>query len=268
MKSSSRLSRLLGILLLLTLSACGVGSESNTIGSLSLAVEPQMSLKGSVTAKAIYTNPLKSNLQGLEITFTTDKPEIIASRVVKTDSSGTATCILTANSPISPVSKAPTAPTVVTITASVGDLIQKATFIVKPASLTVTPPTAASVSGGGFVGSVVRVVPSGMFAKVVDGDGVPLANIPVTVEVSTIVNGTAGDVLFWPDYPAGTSSAPPSVFTKKTDANGQVPFQMTIDVVVPSVSHVVSVVWKVSFTDPDSGATISQYATTGITATP
>jgi len=268
MRSGSRLSWLLTAALLFTISGCGSSGESNNSGSLTITVDPQMSLRGSVTAQATYTNALRNGLQGLEITFSTNKPAIFGTRVVKTDTSGTATCVLTANSPISPVSEAPTAPTVVTLTAKVGDLVQTKTFLVSPAAMTLTAPATGSFTGGGVVGGIVRIVPSGMFAKVVDGDGTPLHNVPVTISVDSIVNGSAGDVLFWNDFPGGTLSAPPNIFTKNTDANGQVPMQVTIDVVVPSVSHVVSVTWKASFTDPDSGATITQFASSGFTVTP
>jgi len=268
MRSGSRLSWLLTVILLLTISGCGTSVESNNSGTLTLTVDPQMSLKGSVTAKATYTNSQRNGLQGLEISFSTNKPAIFGTRVVKTDTSGTATCVLTANSPVTPLSEAPTAPTVITLTASVGDLVQTQTFIVNPATITFTAPATGSFAGGGVAGSVLRIVPSGMFARVADGDGTPLNNIPVTISVDSIVNGSAGDVLFWSDFPGGTLSAPPSVFTKNTDADGQVPMQVTIDVVVPSVSHVVSVTWKASFTDPNSGATISKFASSGFTVTP
>lgn len=265
MRSCSRLFWLLTAVLLFVLSGCG-GDGGNSNGTLTLIVDPEMSLKGNVTAKATYSNPKAATVQNVPISFSTNKPTFIGAGVTYTDPSGTATRNITFTRPTNPLD-APTTDTPVTLTASYGDIVATATFIVKPAKMTVTPPATQTFTAEGAVGSTFRVIPTGMFVKVVDGDNTPLNNIPVTISVDSIVNGEPGDVLFWSDYPGGTLSAPPTVFSKNTDVAGQVPMQVTIDVLVPSVSHAISVTWRVTFTDPDSGALLTQYAVTGITVT-
>lgn len=253
---------------LVTVSGCGGGNDST--GVLTLAVTPSTTaLKSAVTASATYANPNKSSVQGIKISFRTNHPELFYDAEGTADSAGKASVLLTPK-PLS-AATGPTGPVVVLITASVGDLVQTASFTVKPASLVITPPPEKSFSAGDITaGGILRYVPSGMFVKVVDGSGNPVPQgTSVTVSVDSIVNGTAGDVIFWKDFPGGTTSAPSNVFTKGTDATGQVPIQATIDVIVPSsATQAISVIWRVTTTDPDSGATIIGYATSMLSITP
>lgn len=250
------------------LAGCGAGSS--TTGTLSLAVTPQQTaLNGTVTATATYSNPNSSNVRGTSINFSTNHPELFETTSASADTSGKATVILSLKQLTA--ATGPTGPVEVMVFASVGDLMQTATFTLKPADMTITPPPDKSFSVGALaVGSALRLIPSGMFVKVVDGNGNPVPQgTPVTVSVDNIVNGTPGDVIFWYDYPNGTQSAPANVITKNTDYEGNVPIQATIDIIIPSSkTQTISVIWKVSFPDPDSGAVIFGYATTMLSITP
>lgn len=263
-----RLSWIVSSMLMVVITGCGGGGGSNTSGSLSdiNLDSTSMAIKGAITASVTYSNSKASSLKGVSISFTTNHPELFNNQTAETNDLGVATCVLTTK-PLT-AATGPTAPTEVVITVALGDLVKTSKITVKPAILNLSPPQDATYSGLGVAGSIVRVVPSGMFVTVTDGGGTPKAGVPVTFAVDSIVNGTAGDVLFWSDYPGGTVSAPGGTFTKYTDTAGQVPMQATIDVVVPSVQHVVQVVWKATCPDPDSGATITRYGTTLLTVSP
>lgn len=258
------------ILASVLISSSGCGGGSSTTGTLTLGVSPtQIALKSTVTAVAVYANPNSPSAAHMNINFTTNHPELFNPTSADTDSSGQATAILTPKALTA--ATGPTGPVEIIVTASVGDLIKTAKFTLKPAYMTITPPPDKSFSVGAIpTGGVVRYIPSGIFVKVVDGNGNPVPqSTPVTISVDNIVNGTPGEVLFWNDYPNGTASAPPFSFTKTTDYLGQIPMQVTIDIIVPSSkSQTISVLWRVTTTDPDSGATIIGYAITMLSVTP
>jgi hypothetical protein len=91
MKSIGKLSYLLAALMFFGINGCGGGS-SDSNGTLSVAVTAPSGTILTGTATATYSNPQGKNPSGLEISFSTDRPDIVALDSTKTaaNSSGQA----------------------------------------------------------------------------------------------------------------------------------------------------------------------------------
>jgi len=95
-----RLKRLVVVMLMLLMSACGSGGKDK-VGSIVLTATPASNGDGtySVSASATYTHPTITNLVGVEITFNTSPAGLVAGfpTTISTNSAGNAGVLLTVN---------------------------------------------------------------------------------------------------------------------------------------------------------------------------
>lgn len=252
------------IAFVVVLSACGGGGGQDTSGTLAVDTSSATVAPGTpIAVSATYANSNAAHVQNVEVQFSTNHPELFPSIKAYTNSAGVATALL------APVNGSLT-PVTVAVTATTGNLVAVTNVTLQPNTLTVTPPTNGTFSAPATAaGAMVTFVPSGVFAVVKDGNGNPIANWPVTISVSTIVNQMPGEgVTLWDNYPV-TTATPPTTQTIVTDTTGKVPVQVSTDMIAPGPggSNVMTVVWKVTTTDPATGGTLVGYGSTLYTVT-
>jgi hypothetical protein len=262
----------LAFVMLAFVGGCGSGSDStNTSGTLVLSSVTQSG--SQIVAKVQYTPAdAKKDPRNMEVQISSS-PAVFGSQTAILDQSGQGVAIL------SPT--ASTLPSSVTITAKVGGLVDVKSVDIKtsdvtttvpttdqPGSLTISAPanTEKTVKAAG--GGTVTFVPSGVekFTVLKSGSSsVPLANVPVTLSVQTVLNSTNYVVTFWQNYPSVPSPTGTSI-TVTTDSIGQFPNQTTVDVAFPATAvgttsnAVITVIWKVTYTS--TAGTSVGYAST------
>ena len=201
MKSFGKLLYVLITLFLLSIAGgCGGGGSSDANGTLTLAVTAPSGATTTGLATATYTNPQGKSALGLEINFSTDRPDIIAldSTKASVGSSGQAQ---TTFRTITPGSDTP-----VKIIATTGGLTSFQQFTVAgtttggtptppPTGVTINPqsisfvsatPTSITLKGTGGAG---RVETSIVTFLIKGTDGLPLAGQTVDFALSTLVGG-------------------------------------------------------------------------------
>jgi len=218
----------------------------------------------SFSVGAQYTHPYVKDLHGITVTFSSDRPDIVAPVTGVTDPNGLTVVNMVAKNVV-------TTPTTVNITATVANIVSApAPLLVNPPTLVLSPPASATFNlTGAPEGAVARFVVAGANVVIKDAAGNPIQNQAVTISVQTIVNQVTGDdVVFFPDA-TNQIIAPPGILVVTTDSTGTALIPLAVDIVVPAPAtgsqHVIGVFWNVSASTP--GGILTGTASTLFTVT-
>lgn len=190
------LKSIVAILLLVLVGCGGGGGSDSTSGTLTVSVVAPTSTAPTGTATAVYTDALGRNPQGLEISFSTDRPDIVALDSTKQSVGSNGQAVVTFRT-ITPSVNTP-----VKLIASTGGLQAFQQITVAGSSTgTAPPPVAASPNSIAFIaaspsiitlkgmGGSGRVEASIVTFEVRDTAGQPLAGQTVDFSLNTSVGG-------------------------------------------------------------------------------
>lgn len=251
----------------IVVAGCG-GGDSNATGTLSLAPPTSSVAAGkTITLTATYAHPNGVRPTGLTVDFRTDRPDIFDNQNdVPVGSDGRAIAFFTAKNTIS-------ADQTVTVNASSEGVNAPAAVItVKANKLTVTVPNQTGSLDNAAVQTAVQFTATGDFITFTDGDGTPLANTDITIEVSGLIGSIPGtNVVFWWQGVPVAISTPPATVTARTDSRGKIDPLYSVVVDAPPVgvagTNIVNVIFKATTVATGSTPAISTTQNASYTVT-